>query len=128
MSRPPTAPHRSDVLGHARCLFRFPHRALYWRIGDVVATPKAGAEIMRLLSIGLLCLFLASCTASAKDDAKCRSWSVTGILGTSTDVRFTPAKRTSVECSGMPAKCQKADAPPRAKPLLTSPPRRRFRP
>ena len=29
---------RSDVLGHARCLFRFPHRALYWRINDVAAS------------------------------------------------------------------------------------------
>jgi hypothetical protein len=31
-------------------------------------------ETMRLLSIGLLCLFLAGCTASAKDDARCRSY------------------------------------------------------
>ena len=77
------ADDRSDVLGHARRLARFLHRVLYWRISDVVApsrlgrvqpAPKAGGEIMRLLSIGLLCLFLAGCTASAKDDAKCRSY------------------------------------------------------
>jgi hypothetical protein len=29
---------------------------------------------MRSLSIGLLCIFLAGCAASAKDDAKCRSY------------------------------------------------------
>src|SRR5262249_22656138 len=37
------------------------------------------------------------------------SWSVTGILGTSTDVRFTPSKRTSVECSGLNAPTQRRD-------------------
>src|SRR5262249_39107989 len=35
---------------------------------------RRGGETMRLLSIGLLCLFLAGCAAAAQDDAKCRSY------------------------------------------------------